>query len=256
MSSYPDLTSNIAYSPSDLNIVVSKATYNPSYNSIEVYATYGSSLQDQNVTISLTIHQTALTYAIPVSTTTIKIQSTNKLSASFHDESQYQKVFSFKILGMVCYIGALILSIFLAFFRKMIGLEYVVMLQFIYFSIMLSSYSHAYLGPVEDWDYINGYNRLNVTISEAKYVDNSFSIYEYFDYFFMNYNAMLFAVLVNYLLALLLYGLSLVSDRSTTRKLQNSAIFFAAEIGFNLVVFSLNNIILSIFLETLAGHIF
>ena len=130
------------------------------------------------------------------------------------------------------------------------------MLQFIYFSIMLSSYSHAYLGPVEDWDYINGYNRLNVTISEAKYVDNSFSIYEYFDYFFMNYNAMLFAVLVNYLLALLLYGLSLVSDRSTTRKLQNSAIFFAAEIGFNLVVFSLNNIILSIFLETLAGHIF
>lgn len=85
LSSYPDLTSSIVYSPSDFNIVVTNATYNPQYNSIEVYATYGSSVQDQNVTISLTIRQTALTYAIPVSTTTIKIQSTNKLSASYYD---------------------------------------------------------------------------------------------------------------------------------------------------------------------------
>lgn len=85
LSAYPDLTSNIVFSPSDFNLAVTKATYNPLYNSIEVEATYGSSVQDQNVTISLTIHQTALTYAIPVSTTTIKIQPTNKLSASFYD---------------------------------------------------------------------------------------------------------------------------------------------------------------------------
>jgi hypothetical protein len=59
---------------------------------------------------------------------------------------------------------------------------------------------------------------------------------------------MLFACLGNYLIALILYGLSVLSDRSTSRKLKTSAIFFAVDIGFTLVVFNFNNIVVSLFL--------
>jgi|JI10StandDraft_1071094.scaffolds.fasta_scaffold348482_2 hypothetical protein len=59
---------------------------------------------------------------------------------------------------MVCYIGGLLAVIFCGFFRKMIGLDYICMLQLVYFSVMLSDFSHAYLGPIQQWNYVNGYN--------------------------------------------------------------------------------------------------
>ena len=68
----------------------------------------------------------------------------------------------------------------------------------------------------------------------------------YKDYFFVNVNVMLLACLANYVLALILYALSMLSDRSASRKLKTSAIFFAVDIGFGLVVFSLNNISVSL----------
>ena len=130
------------------------------------------------------------------------------------------------------------------------------MLQLAYFSIMLSSYSHAFIGPLQEWSYINGYNKVKVNIAEAQLVGNDFWILGYEDFFFINVNAMVFACLTNYFVALILFGLSMLSDRSTSRKLKNSAIFFAVDIGFALLVFSINNIAVSIALEAFAGHIF
>lgn len=133
------------------------------------------------------------------------------------------------------------------FSRKMIGLDYVVMLQLCYFGIMLSSYGHAYLGPIQEWLYINGYNSINMRIPEAKLVDNSFWILGFRDYFSVNVNIMLFVCVANYVLAFLLYVFSMLSDRSTSRKLKTSAIFFAVDIGFALVMFSVNNMAVSMF---------
>lgn len=66
---------------------------------------------------------------------------------------------------------------------------------------------------------------------------------------------MLFVCFVNYAFALVLYGLSVASDRSVSRKLKTSALYFAIDIGFALVMFSVNNIAVSVFLEIQAGHI-
>lgn len=162
----------------------------------------------------------------------------------------------YKIMGMVCYIGGLCLFVVMVFFRKMIGLDYIVMMQLVYFSVMLSSYEHAYLGPIQEWSYINGYNQINSGISTTKLVDNSFWILGFYDYFFVNCNVMLFVCLVNYFLALILYGLSMLSDRSVSRKLKTSAVFFAVEIGYALFMFQVNNVAVSVFLEAEAGHIF
>lgn len=60
---------------------------------------------------------------------------------------------------------------------------------------------------------------------------------------------MLFVCLVNYAFALVLYGLSMFSDRSVSRKLKASAVFFAVEIGFGVFLFSVNNMVVSCFLE-------
>lgn len=62
--------------------------------------------------------------------------------------------------------------VFCMFFRKMIGLEYMVMLQLAYFSIFATVYSHPYYGSLQEWDYVNGYNRLKVNIGEARLVDS------------------------------------------------------------------------------------
>jgi hypothetical protein len=85
-------------------------------------------------------------------------------------------------------------------------------------------------------------------ISTAVLVSNKFWTLGYEDYFYSNCNAMIFACLANYLIALILYGLSMLSDRSVSRKLKVSAIFFAVDIGFTLVMFSFNNIVVSLFL--------
>lgn len=66
---------------------------------------------------------------------------------------------------------------------------------------------------------------------------------------------MLFVCVANYILALILFALSMLSDRSVSRKLKVAAMFFAIEIGFSLMVFSFCNILISIFLESAAGHL-
>jgi hypothetical protein len=158
-------------------------------------------------------------------------------------------------MGTVSYTGGLALFILLMFFRKMIGLDYIIMLQFVYFSLMLSKYEHAYLGPAQEWEFINGYNKISANIPTAKLADSHFWVLGYYDYFYINCNAMLFVCLVNYAFALVLYALSVASDRSVSRKLKTSALYFAVDIGFALAVFSLNNIVVSLFLEIEAGHI-
>lgn len=65
---------------------------------------------------------------------------------------------------MICYIGGLVCFILLIFFRKMIGLEYIIMLQLYYFSMMFTQYIHPYYGNIQEWKYINGYNKLKVNI--------------------------------------------------------------------------------------------
>lgn len=152
--------------------------------------------------------------------------------------------------------GGIVLFILLAFFRKMMGLEYIVMLQLAYFSIMLSDYSHPFLGTLQEWAYINGYNQIKVNIPTAKLVSDHFSILWYYDYFYINFNSMIYVIFANYGLGLILYVLSMLSDKSVSRKLKTSAIFFCVEIGFSLIIFSLNNIIVSMYCEAMAGFIF
>lgn len=113
---------------------------------------------------------------------------------------------------------------------------------------MLSEYSYAYFGPVQEWIYINGYNQLKSGISSAKLVSNKFWILGYYDYFHVNVNAMLYVIFANYALALIMYGLSVLSDRAVSRKLLTVSLFFAADIGFGLLMMCLNNIFVSIFL--------
>lgn len=93
--------------------------------------------------------QTALSYAVPASTVTFQIEADNKLIAADNSPVLYSWVQIFKILGTVSYTGGLAMFILLIFFRKMIGLDYIIMLQFVYFSLMLSNYEHAYLGPAQ-----------------------------------------------------------------------------------------------------------
>jgi hypothetical protein len=63
---------------------------------------------------------------------------------------------------MICYIGALIGGIVLLFFRKMMGLELVVMFQLMYFAVILAEYSHPLMGPIQNWEDVNGYNDMNL----------------------------------------------------------------------------------------------
>lgn len=156
---------------------------------------------------------------------------------------------------MTGYAGGLAAFILLMFFRKMIGLEYIIMLQLIYFSFTLTDYVHAFLGPIQEWQFINGYNQIRTNIG-AKLVANQFWVIGFYDYFYVNCNVMLFVCLANYGFAGIMYGLSLASDRSVSRKLKTSALYFAVDIGFALIMFSVNNIIVSLYLEIEAGHIF
>lgn len=66
--------------------------------------------------------ETALTYAIPVSSSLLKILPNNSLAADLHSSEKYNSIGIFKIIGFVCQYGGLVTFIGSLFFRKMIGL--------------------------------------------------------------------------------------------------------------------------------------
>lgn len=84
---------------------------------------------------------------------------------------------------MICYIGALIVGIVLLFFRKMMGLELVVMFQLMYFAVILAEYSHPLMGPIQNWEYVNGYNDMNLRGEDSQpvLVDSRFRSYYYYE---------------------------------------------------------------------------
>ena len=252
---YSDLSNNTRIVSPSGNVTVNSAHFNAQTQLLELQFSYDSVLQSQTVNISFTMPQTALSYAVPVSTATCQIEAQNKLIALPNDPALYSSVWICRILGMISYTGGLAIFILLMFFRKMIGLDYIIMLQLAYFSLMLSDYGHAFLGPMQEWEFINGYNKIKA-ISTAKLSSNHFRVLGFYDYFYANCNAMLFVCLANYVFAIVLYGLSVASDRSVSRKLKTSALYFGVDIGFALVMFCLNNIVVSVFLEIEGGHIF
>lgn len=232
---------------------VRAARYLASEQVLEVEVDYEEDLQGKNLTIVFSIPQTAETFAVAVSRSSHEVDPSNNLAAMAYSKQEYKKIRISQAIGMVVYIGGLIITMLLLFFRKMIGLEYICMLQLVYFSSLITDYSNPLLGPLQEWRYVNGYNNMSVNINGTALVQNEFKVLNYYNYFYANFNVMLFICLVVYLLALILFLLSLISERTTERKLKDASKFFAMETGFAFMVFSLNNIITSIVMEYQSG---
>lgn len=130
---------------------------------------------------------------------------------------------------MICYVGSLVVGVVLVFFRKMMALELIVMFQLVYFGILLADYSHPFLGPVQNWEYINGYNELLMRESELDLtlVSNEFKVYRYYTEFLDNCNVMIFVSLALYVVSFIVYLLSLLAERPTAKKFEEGSKFFA-----------------------------
>ena len=87
------------------------------------------------------------------------------MAALAYGEGKYKQIKASGIIGKIAYIGGLIAAGLLFFFRKMIGLEFICMMQLVYFSSLITDYSHPMLGPLQEWHYINGYNNMTVSIT-------------------------------------------------------------------------------------------
>ena len=188
-----------------------------------------------------------------VSTSTHKVKPDNNLAALAYGEQDYGRIRACGVIGMIAYIGGLFIAGMLFFFRKMVGLEYICMLQLVYLSSLITEYSNPMMGPLQRWHYISGYNNMTVSIADVEMVANKWSTLGYKNYFFANFNVMLFLSLTIYGVALILLLLSLISERTTERKLKDASKFFAMEIGFSFMVFSLNNILIAIIMEYQSG---
>lgn len=131
------------------------------------------------------------------------------------------------------------------------------MFQFVYFGILLADYSHPFLGPIQGWDYINGYNDLVMREdpTQQTLVDNTFKVYSYYHHFLDNCNVMIFLNLSLYVIALIVLLLSLLAEKPTAKKFTEGSKFFVIEIGFALMVFSLNNWIVGLAMEIYSGAI-
>lgn len=63
------------------------------------------------------------------------------------------------------------------------GLELVVMFQLMYFAVILAEYSHPLMGPIQNWEYVNGYNDMNLRGEDSQpvLVDSRFRSYYYYE---------------------------------------------------------------------------
>ena len=73
----------------------------------------------------------------------------------------------------------LIVAAALLFYRKMMGLELITMLQLIFFASLLADYSHPFMGPTHELKYSNGYNGIKFGIDEIL-VSNEFKTLGYY----------------------------------------------------------------------------
>lgn len=110
------------------------------------------------------------------------------------------------------------------------------------------------MGPLTELSFVNGFNSVDMGTGRGL-ANPPFQTLGLQKYFFENYNFMMILSLIIYLIALLLFVFSQLTEKSNERKLKDASQFFITEIGFGLMMFSLNNVVGSVVLSVIEGTI-
>ena len=125
---------------------------------------YNESVHGREVTMEFRPPKGALTFAVAVSSHKFSPIPENNMAAMSYDEAIYINVNVGRIVSMTVAILSLIAFTALLFYRKMMGLELITMVQLIYLGTILTEYSHPFMGPLTELGYINGYNGVDMEI--------------------------------------------------------------------------------------------
>ncbi len=94
-----------------------------------------------------------------------------------------------------------------------------------------------------------GYNRLYLSPLPKERIDSPYALYGYKADFGFSNNLMIILGCSVFGVAAILFLLSMLTAKSTSRRLKNGAVAVANEVGYALVVFSTPNIINAICIE-------
>jgi hypothetical protein len=165
-------------------------------------------------------------------------------SRKFSDE-MYQNIVKMENATKYIIYAALALFVLTLFYRKMIGLEMMILIQSSFISFSSCKYAHPYAGPLLTWKYVSGFNEWffeKLTFSEVD------SIYHYLGFepaFWQNINIMLVALVIVYAVSIVLLIFSLCMGKGV----RAAALKMFREVTFALNLFLVTHIVTSLCIE-------
>jgi hypothetical protein len=241
--------------PNSQAVTVSEAVIDPVTNQLTIKLAYSQDLQDSNLTMQMNAPNSAQAFAFPNMSSSWVVQPSNNLKAVAYSDWTYSASAGLSILSNLLigfYLSMLLLTIA---YRKFIGLELATLVQLGYLSLLENREITAYQYPIVNWSYAFGYNEYWFSPLTTATIDLPYRIYGYEAYFGYSNNVMVIVTLICYVIAGLLFILSLITARSTAWRLKSAAFATANDLCYTLVVFSSPNILTAIYIEIKEGVI-
>lgn len=219
--------------------------------------TYNESATGKVVSISFTPTTSLYSHALMGTGFDWPIRVANGLSLSYYPDGLYGQVQLYDYITLGVYIGSLFVFVLALFFRKMIGVEIIILIQTQVISLSMLKEIHPLLGVLTKDKYAFGYNQFE-QLMDMKMITESnsvglYSVIGFSNIFGENVNVMFFAICVFYFLAIVIGLISSCKQKATAKKMKEAALILAREIAFGLLLFSLMNMMTSYGLEMFAG---
>lgn len=254
---FPNFTNSIKISDPTLNI--ESAYFSSESKTLLVKLTYNETATGKVVSVSYTPTSSPYSHALTSSSYDWPVRVGNGLSLTYYPDGVYGQAQIYDYVTLGIYIGSLFVYVLALFFRKMIGVEIIILIQTQVISLSMLNEIHPILGVLTKDKYAFGYNQfeylMNLKISTDSESVGLYSVIGFSKIFGENVNVMFFAICVFYFLAILIGLLSSCQQKSPAKKMKEAALILAREIAFGLLLFSLMNMVTSYALETFAGTI-
>ena len=155
---FPNFTTSLTVS--DPTVSINTAIYSPTAKSLYVTVVYNETIQRKKLGMSYRPPASPYSHALISTDYEWPVMVGNGLSLTYYPDQVYKNAKMFDYLTLCIYVGCLFVFFLSLFFRKMIGVQLIILVQTQVLSIALLKEVHPYFGPLTTDKYAFGYNGL------------------------------------------------------------------------------------------------
>lgn len=141
------------------------ALYSSNTKTLLVDVAYSETATGKTLKVSYTPEETPYSHAMEETSYEWPIKVSNGLSLIYYPDEIYSQAKTFNTVAMTIYTGTLCLFVLVLFFRKMIGIEMIILIQAQVLSLSMLKEIHPNLGVLTEEKYAFGYNQFHEMMS-------------------------------------------------------------------------------------------